>query len=71
MAFKQDPNKRARLEDLSKAVLIKTVRTLQRRETKLLNQVAKLEGAALDSALEANGELIPGVQRTLFPWEAK
>lgn len=42
MGFKPNPNKKARLEDLSKAALIKTVRTLQRRETKLLNQVTKL-----------------------------
>lgn len=55
MAFKQNPDKKPRWEELSKAALIKTVRTLSARQTKLLNQIAKLErrpapGAALDVA---------------------
>lgn len=45
MAFKQKPDKKARLEDLNKTTLIKTIKTLQRRETKLLNQVAALTKA--------------------------
>lgn len=43
MAFKQNPDKKPRWEELSKAALIKTVKTLGARQTKLLNQIAKLE----------------------------
>lgn len=43
MAFKQNPDKKPRWEELSKAALIKTVKTLSARQTKLLNQIAKLE----------------------------
>lgn len=51
MAFKPDPDKKPRWEELSKAALIKTVKTLSTRQTKLLNQVAKLEREV--DALEA------------------
>lgn len=43
MAFKQNPNKKPRWEELSKTALIKTVKTLNTRQTKLLNQIVKLE----------------------------
>lgn len=43
MAFKQKPIINARLDQLSKAELIRTVKTLRKRETKLLNQIARLE----------------------------
>lgn len=59
VAFKQDPNKKARLADLNKTVLIKTVRTLQRRETKLLNEIAKLEHQV--NAPEAEIDAVPSL----------
>lgn len=43
MAFKKKAVVNARLDQMSKAALVKTVKTLRGRETKLLNQVAKLE----------------------------
>lgn len=54
MAFKTNPNKlkKGRLVDMSKTALIKTVRTLQRRETTLLNKIARLEGGQADRLLD-------------------
>lgn len=46
MGFKPNPNKKVRLDELSKAALIKTVKALQRRETKLLNEVERLKHTA-------------------------
>lgn len=46
MAFKQKPVVNARLEQLSKAELVRTVKTLRKRETRLLNEIAVLKTAA-------------------------
>lgn len=46
MAFKQKPVVNARLEQLSKAELIRTVKTLRKRETRLLNEITALKTAA-------------------------
>lgn len=46
---------KVRLEKLSKAELIRTIKTLQKRETKLLNQVAKLQSTDAPRLLELSG----------------
>lgn len=66
MAFKQSPNKKARLQDLNKTALIKTVKTLQRRETTLLNKIAKLERAQDTTAgRETHGSFTGRLPRAL------
>lgn len=55
---------KVRLEKLSKAELIRTIKTLQKRETKLLNQIAKLQEAALVAACEAEPAWVA-------PWDTK
>ncbi len=49
MAFKALGLPKARLERMSKAQLVKTVKALQKRETTLLNRIAKLERVAVDA----------------------
>lgn len=75
MAAKPKTLPNARLDQLSKAELIRTVKTLRTRETKLLNMVTKLneQHAKLDT-LKAGDKLIvftddvaPAVPT--FPWE--
>lgn len=79
MGFKPNPNKKVRLDELSKAALIKTVKALQRRETKLLNEVERLKhtaGEACDTCGAVTFRDCTAVDagsgaeaRTTFPWE--
>lgn len=48
MAFKQDPNKKVRFEDMNKTALVKACKTLSARQTKLLNRIAALEAIEKD-----------------------
>lgn len=59
MAFKQNPDKKPRWDELSKAALIKTVKTLSARQTKLLNQIVKLEDQV--NLLEAEIDTAPSL----------
>lgn len=59
MAFKKKAVVNARLDQMSKAELIKTVKTLRTREKALLNQVTKLEGGQADRLLN---NLAPAVE---------
>lgn len=77
MAFKQNPNKKPRWEELSKTALIKTVKTLSARQTRLLNQIAKLEKVAAErsplnplSGTELD-DLLERQAPSLLPWEVK
>ncbi len=58
MAFKQKPVINARLDQLSKAELIRTVKKLRARETKLLNRIAELESRIVQFTPEPR-----------YPWE--
>lgn len=53
----------------TKAELIRTVKTLSARETKLLNRIAKLE--TLDRQSPTLRELADVCLRDAFPWETK
>lgn len=68
MAFKQKAIVNARLDQLSKAELVRTVKKLRARETKLLNRIAELEAllGALRSGMMAEVDAEPR-----FPWEGK
>jgi hypothetical protein len=66
VAFKQKAIVNARLDQLSKAELIRTVKKLRARETKLLNRIAALEAELVSRAHPH--ELSAPVP---FPWEAK
>lgn len=72
MAFKKKAVVNARLDQLSKAELIRTVKTLRGRETKLLNRIAKLETANLahnmaDAQRKTWSDT--GSLPAAFPWE--
>jgi hypothetical protein len=66
MAFKPNPNKKVRWEELSKAELIRTVKQLDKRQTKLLNRIAELERTPPDSR-NVTGPSLPPPR---FPWES-
>lgn len=68
------PPKNVRLEDMNKTTLVKTVKTLRTRETKLLNRIAKLEGELIALKIcEPARDALPAELTShpvgAFPWE--
>lgn len=86
MAFKKKAVVNARLDGMSKKQLIATIKTLRKRETALLNQVAKLEEKVHDYErivveadappasgveMDATFERIAASTAPVFPWEVR
>lgn len=69
------PPKNVRLEDMNKTALVKTVKTLRTRETKLLNRIAKLEEIKVSAQMHPMpSEELRALERVggnhnPFPWE--
>lgn len=80
MAFKAKPVVNARLDQLSKKELIRTVKTLRGREKKLLDQVTGLQGAqitnqpvneraAVEFGYRAGEKGVWNLEMTLHKWD--
>lgn len=76
MTKKPKDAKTVRWGDFTKAELIRTIRSLDRRQTTLLNQIAKLEAgkAAVAKTIDPGHDVVHVTQdnsEIAWPWETK